>query len=250
MIKLFRNIRKNLLNEGKTTKYFKYAIGEIVLVVIGIFIALQLNNWNQERQEKIKLDVYFEKMLDELDQEVLITAQNIKNIDSLGILQKRSLEILSTKDSKDIPELMAVLGSVATSWSSSESAEIFDEFMAQGLLSQVADDNLKQALRNLKDVMNSFKIMDNFVDNQYNTLIEPFFAKNINYAMVALPRYKDNLLQGGPKTDFEALFNSMELWNVTTLKLETTNEILKRLRLLERTINQLIVELKKNVENQ
>ncbi|WP_334114094.1 hypothetical protein [Paucihalobacter sp.] len=39
MIKLFRNIRKNLLNEGKTTKYFKYAIGEIVLVVIGILFA-------------------------------------------------------------------------------------------------------------------------------------------------------------------------------------------------------------------
>ncbi|SEK35523.1 hypothetical protein SAMN04488008_101328 [Maribacter orientalis] len=44
MIKFFRKIRKNLLNEGKTTKYFKYALGEIVLVVIGILIALYLNN--------------------------------------------------------------------------------------------------------------------------------------------------------------------------------------------------------------
>ncbi|WP_028872507.1 DUF6090 family protein [Psychroserpens burtonensis] len=55
MIKLFRNIRKNLLNEGKTTKYFKYAIGEIILVVIGILIALQINNWNEERKDAIKL---------------------------------------------------------------------------------------------------------------------------------------------------------------------------------------------------
>jgi hypothetical protein len=52
MIKLFRNIRKNLLNEGKTSKYFKYAIGEIVLVVIGILIALQINTWNQEHKER------------------------------------------------------------------------------------------------------------------------------------------------------------------------------------------------------
>lgn len=52
MIKFFRNIRKNLLTEGKTTKYFKYAIGEIILVVIGILIALQINNWNQERHLK------------------------------------------------------------------------------------------------------------------------------------------------------------------------------------------------------
>jgi len=42
MIKFFRNIRQNLLNEGKTTKYFKYAIGEIILVVIGILIAENL----------------------------------------------------------------------------------------------------------------------------------------------------------------------------------------------------------------
>jgi hypothetical protein len=54
MIKLFRNIRKNLLNEGKTTKYFKYAVGEIVLVVIGILIALQINNWNQLNKTKIE----------------------------------------------------------------------------------------------------------------------------------------------------------------------------------------------------
>ncbi len=54
MIKLFRNIRKNLLNEGKTTKYFKYAIGEIVLVVIGILIALSINNWNENRKLQIQ----------------------------------------------------------------------------------------------------------------------------------------------------------------------------------------------------
>ena len=53
MIKFFRNIRQNLLNEGKITKYLKYAIGEIVLVVIGILIALQINNWNEGRKEKL-----------------------------------------------------------------------------------------------------------------------------------------------------------------------------------------------------
>lgn len=50
MIKFFRRIRQTLLDEGKTTKYFKYAIGEIILVVIGILIALQINNWNQQRK--------------------------------------------------------------------------------------------------------------------------------------------------------------------------------------------------------
>lgn len=52
MIKFFRRIRQNLLSEGKTGKYFKYAIGEVVLVVIGILIALQVNNWNEQRKQK------------------------------------------------------------------------------------------------------------------------------------------------------------------------------------------------------
>ena len=47
MIKFFRTIRKNLISEGKTVNYLKYAIGEIVLVIIGILIALQINNWNE-----------------------------------------------------------------------------------------------------------------------------------------------------------------------------------------------------------
>jgi hypothetical protein len=54
MIKLFRNIRQKLVAEGKTTTYIKYAIGEIVLVVIGILIALQINNWNEDRKLKLQ----------------------------------------------------------------------------------------------------------------------------------------------------------------------------------------------------
>ena len=50
MIKFFRHIRKSLLMENKTGKYFKYAIGEIVLVVIGILIALQINTWNEKQK--------------------------------------------------------------------------------------------------------------------------------------------------------------------------------------------------------
>jgi len=48
MIKFFNKIRKQLLDENKTGRYFKYAIGEIILVMIGILLALQINNWNQK----------------------------------------------------------------------------------------------------------------------------------------------------------------------------------------------------------
>ena len=61
MIKFFRKIRQNLLSEGNTGKYFKYAIGEIVLVVIGILIALQLNNAKENWQrEKLRQELLTE----------------------------------------------------------------------------------------------------------------------------------------------------------------------------------------------
>lgn len=53
MIKLFRHIRQNLIMENKSANYLKYVIGEIVLVVIGILIALQINNWNESRKERV-----------------------------------------------------------------------------------------------------------------------------------------------------------------------------------------------------
>jgi len=65
MIKFFRKSRYELMNQNKTTKYFKYAIGEIVLVVIGILIALQINNWNENRKDSIQEHKYLERLVKE-----------------------------------------------------------------------------------------------------------------------------------------------------------------------------------------
>ncbi len=70
MIKFFRKIRQNLLSEGKTGKYFKYAIGEIVLVVIGILIALQINNWNENKNNNAKIKTLFDQVLQDLEQDI------------------------------------------------------------------------------------------------------------------------------------------------------------------------------------
>ena len=62
MIKFFRKIRYDLMEKNKTGKYLKYAIGEIVLVMIGILLALQVNNWNSNRIEKKKEANYIENI--------------------------------------------------------------------------------------------------------------------------------------------------------------------------------------------
>lgn len=79
MIKFFRKIRQQMLTEGKTAKYFKYAIGEIVLVMIGILLALQVNNWNIERNNAkqeaallVQLENEFEENLKEVNEKIVM----------------------------------------------------------------------------------------------------------------------------------------------------------------------------------
>jgi len=72
MIKFFRKIRYDLMGKNKTGKYFKYAIGEIILVVIGILIALQINNWNEERKANLKEHSLYQNILTDLENEDVI----------------------------------------------------------------------------------------------------------------------------------------------------------------------------------
>ena len=67
MLTFFRRIRKRLLEGGSTSKYLLYAIGEIALVVIGILLALQINNWNQRRIEKNKEIIYLSALKSNLE---------------------------------------------------------------------------------------------------------------------------------------------------------------------------------------
>jgi len=72
MIKFFRQIRKSLLMENNTGKYFKYAIGEIVLVVIGILIALSINNWNENRKQKETLNSIYSIVKEDLQVDIVV----------------------------------------------------------------------------------------------------------------------------------------------------------------------------------
>ena len=69
-MKIFRNIRKKLAAENKVMAYLRYAIGEILLVVIGILIALQVNNWNERRKENATVKIYLKSMLVDLNNDI------------------------------------------------------------------------------------------------------------------------------------------------------------------------------------
>ena len=69
MIKFFRKIRQKLLSENKFSKYLIYAVGEIILVVIGILIAIQLNSISNENERRIEEIKQLENLLSDLKQD-------------------------------------------------------------------------------------------------------------------------------------------------------------------------------------
>jgi hypothetical protein len=78
MIKFFRKIRQRLVSESKFSKYLLYALGEIVLVVIGILMALQINNWNENRINNNKLENYLFDIVKDLKKDI-ISIRDAKN---------------------------------------------------------------------------------------------------------------------------------------------------------------------------
>ena len=93
MIKIFKNIRQQLLSDGKTKKYLKYAIGEIVLVMIGILLALQVNNWNEDRKNSIEELA----ILEGLDKNLILAK---KQSETLVSAEKKSKRILLLDERK------------------------------------------------------------------------------------------------------------------------------------------------------
>lgn len=106
MFSFFRKIRQNLLMENKFGKYIKYAIGEILLVVIGILIALQINNWNESRKLQEEIDTYLSQKLVNLREDQirlvelidfrLVAADKSKKLIGLGLENADVFEIINT----------------------------------------------------------------------------------------------------------------------------------------------------------
>lgn len=89
MIKFFRKIRENLLSENKFSKYLPYAIGEIVLVLIGILIALQLNNLNEIEKINETEYIYLNALHDEF-------TNNLKEVERVMKLNQQNLKTAHT----------------------------------------------------------------------------------------------------------------------------------------------------------
>lgn len=112
MIKFFRNFRKNMLMENKTSNYIKYAIGEIALVVIGILIALQINNWNERRQQNTQLNAILKSVKEDLKTDTLMAGQIIKFYDTISKYSNKYMNKEITKSNLDSCSICTSLVSI------------------------------------------------------------------------------------------------------------------------------------------
>ncbi|MCC1483958.1 DUF6090 family protein [Winogradskyella immobilis] len=143
MIKFFRHIRKSLLMENKTGKYFKYAIGEIILVVIGILIALQINNWNENRKERVQEQALLVQLQSEFN-------SNIKQLDEKITIRRNmynsSLKLLHYIDNPVGINNDSILKHLVQTTLSPTFNPISTDFVGTGRIQLLQNNRLKELL--------------------------------------------------------------------------------------------------------
>ena len=76
-MRLFGKIRQSLINSGNLKRYLIYAIGEILLIMIGVLLAFQVSNWNEKRNNKKAEILYYKNIKRQLDDDMGIISRNI-----------------------------------------------------------------------------------------------------------------------------------------------------------------------------
>ena len=194
MIKFFRKIRQNFLIENNVSKYMLYAIGEIVLVIIGILFALQINNWNNENNLQIESQNFSARLLNEVINNIKITDAEIDKeraqiSSALGILnmfktdhsqlQSRSLDsliyIMMGKNKIDLK--LATL----------------NEGLNTGKIALIASDSLRSLLYGLPTVVERVKYNEDLNVEDIDANFTPFLYEHLNWRKMdeAFSPYKD-----------------------------------------------------------
>ncbi len=211
MIKFFRKIRQQLLKENRISKYMLYALGEIILVVIGILIALAISNWNETQKSK-KLEqqllhallAEFESNLQLLDDVIALNNSNIENSILLGEYTGPSVTNIHEKE---LSERMVGIFKIEPRYLPNQGT--VQEIINSGRLSVLSDDKLRKALSAWQSGLESVKRQENYVVERRD-IGHDFFLKGGNFRR-HLDLINDALLDPTPSkfpnNDFKFLEN-------------------------------------------
>ena len=207
MIKFFRKIRQKLLTQNKFSKYLFYAIGEIVLVVIGILIALQINNWNELKKNTNKefyllqqLQKEFEKDSSLIETQAWLT--NFKVQDG-----KKIKLFLEGKNSLSADSLVSLLFYNGKALLFQSNTPTYDEIISSGNLSLISSENLKAKISNYKSDIsrtNSFLFMEAHGHKErYNEHLYKYFDAEIMTHLWKNNNRKNRIISNKALEDFK-----------------------------------------------
>jgi len=184
MFKFFSKIRKNLIDENKTSKYLKYAIGEIILVVLGILIALQINNWNENRNDVILGKEYLSRLKSdiEFDQSLLKEATIDRYERKVTSLEKGKAYYQGNYIIKDTLQFLNDIGYGGVfgyvNWNLNTNT--YNELISTGNLRTIKSDSLRINIISYYEIVNAYQISGKDYVSGYIYFTNSFTAYNAN----------------------------------------------------------------------
>ncbi|HEX9826941.1 MAG TPA: DUF6090 family protein [Flavobacteriaceae bacterium] len=165
MIKFFRKIRQKLLSENKFGKYLTYAIGEIFLVVIGILIALQINDWNDVKKNKVIEQQLLTSLLEEFQANLILLDSTIKANERIYETSIKIGEftgpLLSSIPEKSLSLLM--IGAFKYEARFVPNLGTMNEIDNSGKLSLISDPNLRKSISEWKSQLELVHNQESYV---------------------------------------------------------------------------------------
>ena len=185
MIPFFKKLRKRFADDNKPMKYTRYAIGEIVLVVIGILIALQINNWKENRKSKIRANEIYTNLLTSLEQDSIEVQRTINLLTQSLETQKRL--ILSERDQytnefnqDDLDRIIQEIVNGVMSFF--PKTGIYELITSSNSMDLLKSEKIKSLLINLYDFQyKRYENVDAIVDNKYHYELIALVREKIKY---------------------------------------------------------------------
>jgi len=215
MIKFFRKIRQNLLKEGKTARYFKYALGEIILVVIGILIALQINNWNEYRKYQIHELEVIEGLYSEIKQNQDLTIVYKEESDT-RLKAIKSLLNITTKELEQVTDeqLNRKLLSSVISKSYFPLVSKLDHLLSKENLESNKSKNLISLLNVYHNSIDTIKVQSTSDLEKFSNIQVPLFNKNISVKNIMHQREPKEISKSNNVVDLKPFIRSLEFENL------------------------------------
>ena len=154
MLRFLRLLRKKLIEEQRTRQYIYYAIGEILLVVFGILIALQINNWNEGRKLIHEEEFIIQELINEFDKNLTLIQRDYRgNKGTLGATNDLMEMFLVETEDLSINHLDSLLVTILMNTSFDPSTGVVEEIISTGRLSVLRDDSLRYLITQWPSVL-------------------------------------------------------------------------------------------------